>query len=45
MNDYYTWLASGTPVYTLMMNRDEARELLALLNRAVNTLEPKDWPV
>lgn len=28
----------------LSMSRAEADKLLWLLNRAVNTLEPKDWP-
>lgn len=31
-------------LFHLSMSRVEADKLLWLLNRAVNTLEPKDWP-
>lgn len=28
----------------LALTIDESKEMLTLLNRAVNTLEPADWP-
>jgi len=30
--------------FSLNLGQKDARELIALLNRAVNTLDPKDWP-
>jgi hypothetical protein len=41
MNHYTSDLQSRLVV---SMTRGEASELLAMMNRALNTLEPKDWP-
>ena len=37
--------ATRTPsVLCFNLSREEARQALWLLNRALNTLEPNDWP-
>lgn len=35
---------ASTDLLHISMSREEAVELLTMLNRAVNTLEPKCWP-